>query len=82
MKARAGARNGDNHSRSKLTAEKVSRSRALLAEDCNAHRARFAREYGVTHATISCIARGRRGANVEAAPAAVGDENGCEERVQ
>lgn len=65
MKEKGRSPHGDKHSRSKLTAEKVSRIKAILAEDrmCMSE---IAREFGVAHATISCIARGTTWRHVEA----------------
>jgi DNA invertase Pin-like site-specific DNA recombinase len=66
MKEKGRSPHGDKHSRSKLTAENVSRIKRMLAEDCM-RMSEIAREFGVTHATISCIARGTTWRHVEAA---------------
>ncbi|HEV7673080.1 MAG TPA: HNH endonuclease [Candidatus Angelobacter sp.] len=78
MKQKGRNPHGDKHSRSKLTAEKVSRIKRMLAED-RMNMSEIAREYGVTPATIGCIARGTSWRHVEAAPVVIGNETADEE---
>src|SRR3954462_4514752 len=68
MKEKGRSPHGDEHSRSKLTAKAVSRIKTMLA-----HRhmrvSEIARAFGVTHATIDCIAKGKTWRHVKASPA-------------
>ena len=73
MKEKGRSPHGDTHSRSKLTAEKVSRIKRMLAEG-RMRVSEIAREYGVTHATIDSIKRGQTWRQVQAAPVAVESE--------
>jgi hypothetical protein len=78
MKEKGRSPHGDKHSRSKLTAEKVSRIKTLLAED-RMRVSEIAREYGVTHATIDSIKRGNTWRHVKAAAAVIGNETADED---
>jgi hypothetical protein len=66
MKERGRSPHGEKHSRSKLTAEQVSRIKMMLAEG-RMYMSELAREYGVTPATISSIARGTTWRHVQVA---------------
>lgn len=70
MKERGRSPHGDKHCRAKLTAEKVSRIKAMLAEG-RMYMSELAREYGVTPATIGSIARGTTWRHVKAATVAM-----------
>jgi len=69
MKEKGRSPHGDEHSRSKLTAKNVSRIKAMLAEG-HMRVSEIARAFGVTHATIDCIAKGKTWKHVKAAKAA------------
>ena len=57
---------GESHGSSRLTEEQVSRIKTMLLEG-RMYMSEIAREFGVAHATISCIARGTTWRHVEAA---------------
>jgi hypothetical protein len=69
MKKKGRSPHGDEHSRSKLTAKNVSRIKAMLAEG-HMRVSEIARAFGVTHATIDCIGKGKTWRHVKATPAA------------
>ncbi len=66
MKEKGRSPHGDEHSRSKLTAKTVSRIKAMLAQG-HMRVSEIARAFGVTHATIDCIAKGKTWRHVKAA---------------
>lgn len=61
---------GEKHRSAKLTTEQVRRIKTMLAEGFM-RVSDIAREYGVTHATIGCIARGTSWRHVKLATAAI-----------
>jgi hypothetical protein len=61
---------GEKHRSAKLTAEQVRRIKTMLAEDL-LRVSDIAREYGVTHRTIACIARGTSWRHVKLPTAAI-----------
>ncbi len=70
MQQKGRSPHGDKHSRSKLTSEQVRRIKAMLAEGFM-RMSDIAREFGVTHATIGCIARGTSWRHVKLATEAI-----------
>src|SRR6185312_5211293 len=70
MKQKGRSPHGDEHSRSKLTAKNVSRIKAMLTQR-HMRVSEIERAFGVTHATIGCIARGTSWRHVKLATAAI-----------
>ena len=70
MKEKGRSPHGEKHSRAKLTTEQVRKIMTMLAEGFM-RVSDIAREYGVTHATIGCIARGTSRRHVKLATAAI-----------
>jgi hypothetical protein len=70
MMEKGRSRQGENHRSAKLTAEQVRKIKTILAEGL-LRVSDIAREYGVTHATIACIARGTSWRHVKLAAAAI-----------
>jgi hypothetical protein len=70
MMEKGRSRQGENHRSAKLTVEQVRKIKTILAEGL-LRVSDIAREYGVTHATIACIARGTSWRHVKLAAAAI-----------
>lgn len=70
MMEKGRSRHGEKHRSAKLTAEQVRRIKTMLAEGLM-RMSDIAREYGVTHATIRCIARGTSWRHVKLATAVI-----------
>jgi hypothetical protein len=73
MMEKGRSRHGEKNTSAKLTTEQVIRIKATLAEGL-LRVSDIAREYGVTHATIGCIARGTSWRHVKLATAAIQSE--------
>ena len=72
MQQKGRSPHGEEHSRVQTDGEEVSRIKAMLA-DGHMRMSEIARAFGVTHATIACIAKGKTWRHVKAAVATTVD---------